>query len=96
MNIIVQSGNLVRDPDVRYSDNFGDFVGTARMAVDGKNGTEYFNLAAFRKDAERLSLRGKKGSFVVVSGAFHLRSFKGDDGVTRYAPEIRVTHIEIP
>lgn len=98
MNRVFLSGNLTRDPEVRYSQNGMAF---ARMGIainrrsknkDAKE-VDFFNIVAFDKTAEFCGRYLTKGSRVLVEGYLQTSSYE-KDGVKRTSVEIMINNIE--
>jgi single-strand DNA-binding protein len=99
LNKVILIGNLTRDPEMRYT-NSGTPVATFGMATnkswkdtngETKELAEFHNLVAWNKMAEICQQLLAKGMKVYVEGSLNTRSWEGDDGVTRYKTEIRVS-----
>lgn len=99
MNKVILSGNLTRDPEVRYSQSGTAYARTA-IAVNrpftknSENTTDFFNLTVFGKQAEFCGRYLKKGSNVIVEGRIENDNYEGKDGVKHYSVNIMVEHIE--
>ena len=98
MNRVFLSGNLTRDPEVRYSQTGMAF---ARMGIainrrsknkDVKE-VDFFNIVAFDKTAEFCGKYLTKGSRVLVEGYLQTSSYE-KDGVKRTSVDIMVNNIE--
>ena len=103
MNRVFLSGNLTRDPEVRYSQSGMAF---ARMGIavqrrvsknrdankDAKD-VDFFNIVAFDKTAEFCGRYLTKGSRVFVEGYLQTSSYE-KDGVKRTSIDIMVNNIE--
>lgn len=99
LNKVILIGNLTRDPELRYT-NSGAPVATFGMATnkswkdangETKELAEFHNLVAWNKMAEICQQLLAKGMKVYIEGSLNTRSWEGDDGVTRYKTEIRVS-----
>ena len=99
MNRVFLSGNLTRDPEVRYSQNGMAF---ARMGIainrrsknkDAKE-VDFFNIVAFDKTAEFCGKYLTKGSRVLVEGYLQMSSYEAQDGSKRTSVDIMVNNIE--
>lgn len=96
-NAIMLSGNLTRDPELKYLKGTNGSpdrkaVTTFRIAVDdaGKGDEAgFFTCTAWGSLAENLAVSLKKGQRVVVAGAMRHRSFEVD-GKNRSAIEVSV------
>jgi len=97
MNYTVLSGNITRDPEIRY---LGDGVAVASfgLAVDRRymnnatgeweSTTSFFDVSCWRELAENVVLSLRKGSRVIVSGRLEQKSWTGDDGRVRSRVEL--------
>lgn len=98
MNRVFLSGNLTRDPEVRYSQNgmafakMGIAVNRRSKNKDVKE-VDFFNIVAFDKTAEFCGRYLTKGSRVLIEGSLQTSSYE-KDGVKRTSVEIMVNNIE--
>ena len=99
MNKVFLSGNLTRDPEVRYSQSGMAF---ARMGIavnrrsknkDVKE-VDFFNIVAFDKTAEFCGRYLLKGSRVLLEGRLQTSSYEAQDGSKRTNTEILIDNIE--
>ena len=92
MNKAMIMGRLVRDPEMRTTNN-GTMVANFTLAIDrrfkreGQQETDFINVVAWTKTAEFVSKYFFKGQRVAVSGRIETRSWD-KDGEKRYATEI--------
>ena len=102
MNKVILSGNLTRDPEVRYSQSGTAYARTA-IAVsrafsskntEGQPTTDFFNLTVFGKQAEFCGRYLKKGSSVIVEGRVENDNYEDKNGVKHYSVNIMVERIE--
>ena len=97
MNKIFISGNLTRDPEVRYTQS-GKAVARMGIAVkrifSKENEVDFFNLVAWEKTAEFCGKYLTKGSRVLIEGRLQTYSYEGKDGVKRSGVEIWIDNIE--
>ena len=102
MNKVILSGNLTRDPEVRYSQSGTAYARTA-IAVsrafsskntEGQNTTDFFNLTVFGKQAEFCGRYLKKGSSVILEGRVENDNYEDKNGVKHYNVNIMVERIE--
>jgi single-strand DNA-binding protein len=100
MNNVNLIGRLSKDVDLRYTPN-GVEAATFNLAVDrsytdqqGKRGTDFLSIVAWRKLAETVANYCVKGSSVGFTGRIETRSWDGQDGKKRYATEFIATEIK--
>ena len=97
MNKVFLSGNLTRDPEVRYTATGKAF---ARMGIainsrsKDKEITDFFNLTAWEKTAEFCGRYLRKGSRVLVEGRLKTASYENRDGVKVNTVDIWIDNIE--
>ena len=102
MNTVAIAGNLTRDPELRFL-NDGTAVANLGVAVsrrwfdknknDWTEETSFFDVSAWRQQAENAAESFKKGDRVVVVGRLEQRSWEGDNGEKRSKVEIRADEI---
>lgn len=102
MNKIMLIGNLGRDPEMNYTPN-GVAVAKFSLAVsyvsksptgERQEGTEWFNIIAWRDLAERCSTYLKKGQKVFIEGRLTTRKYTDKTGVERMAVEVIANNME--
>ena len=98
MNKVFLSGNLTRDPEVRYSQSGKAFarmgIAVRRFSKDNKDAVDFFNLTAFDKTAEFCGRYFMKGSRVLVEGRLQTSSYENKDGVKVNAVDVIVDNVE--
>ena len=96
-NSITISGNITRDPEMRYTPSgvskvtFGVAVNRSwrnQQTQEWEEQTSFFNVVAWRQLAENVGASLTKGSRVVVSGRLEQRSWETDQGEKRSIVEI--------
>lgn len=94
LNRAILIGRLTKDPELRTTPN-GVAVTTFSIAVDrrfsGKGEerkTDFFNIVAWRQQAEFVAKYFSKGRAIAVQGEIQNRSYVDKDGNTRYITEI--------
>lgn len=95
LNHIVVMGRLVRDPELRYTQN-GIAVTSLTLAVDrdysGKDGsekeTDFIDVVAWRNTAEFVANYFTKGRMAVVAGRLQIRPWEDKEGNKRKTAEI--------
>ena len=100
LNKIILIGNLCRDPELTET-NGGIAVCRFSIAVNrtfkddsGKPVTDFFNITAFRNQAENCGKYLKKGSKVAVVGSLQNRSYEDKQGVKRTVTDIIASEVE--
>lgn len=100
MNKVILSGNLTRDPEVRYSQSGTAFARTgiavsrASKSADGQSMADFFNITIFGKQAEFCGRYMKKGSSVLLEGRVENDNYEDKNGVKHYSVNILVERIE--
>jgi len=98
MNKVFLSGNLTRDPEVRYTQTGKAFtrmgIAVRRPYSKDKDAVDFFNLTAWEKTAEFCGRYFMKGSRVLVEGRLQTSSYENKDGVKVNAVDIMVENIE--
>lgn len=95
LNHIVVMGRLVRDPDMRNTNN-GTAVANFTLAVDrdfaskdsGEKETDFIDCVAWKHTAEFVDKYFSKGRMAVVSGRLQTRNWTDNDGNKRKSVEI--------
>lgn len=100
MNIVIISGRLVRDPDVRYTANDNMAVARFTLAVDknykksNDDKANFINCVAFGKTAEVVEKHCMKGIKLMITGEWTTGSYKNKDGNTVYTNDCNVSKLE--
>jgi single-strand DNA-binding protein len=105
MNLLVLSGNIVKDPELAYTPKGNPIAKTSicwnekqKTLVGDKEKWEefpnFFNIIIVGKMAEIFVEKVKKGFLVLIEGKIKMRSWK-KEGVTKYAFEIHFRRWEI-
>lgn len=94
MNKVFFSGNLTRDPELRYT-NTGKAFARTGLAVHRrvKDEVDFFDLVMWDKQAEFAAKYLHKGSRVLVEGRLQTNSYS-KDGVERKGFEVIVENVE--
>ena len=96
-NSITISGNITRDPEMRYTPSgvskvtFGVAVNRSwrnQQSQEWEEQTSFFNVVAWRQLAENAGASLTKGMRVVVSGRLEQRSWETEQGEKRSVVEI--------
>jgi len=100
INLIVLSGNLTKDPELRYLAS-GDAVTTLRLAnnrryrsgEEWQEETTFIDVVVWGKQAESCGEYLSKGSPVLVEGNLRIREWETKEGSKRITPEIRARRV---
>ena len=88
MNTCVLMGRLTRDPEKRYTAN-NTPVASFAIAVDRfKEGTDFFDITAWRETGEFVSKWFSKGDMICVRGRIQNRDWTDKNGNARRSTEI--------
>lgn len=95
LNHIVLMGRLVRDPELRRTQN-GIAVTSFRIAVDrdfqsrdgGDKQADFIDIVAWRNTAEYVAKYFTKGRMAVVSGRLQMRDWTDKEGGKRTSAEV--------
>ena len=91
-NMIVITGNLTRDAELRYTANQKPVltfaVAVNRLGQDNVQATDYFNCVFWGKTGEALSKWLTKGRGVLVRGSMRSRTYEAKDGTKKTAWEL--------
>lgn len=103
MNKVILTGNLGRDPEVRYTQT-GKAVAGFSIAVNRgwrsksenqqQPTVDFFNVTAWDKLAEFCGKYLTKGRKVLVEGRLQTRTFEAQDGSKKYFTEVVADNIE--
>ena len=101
MNMVCISGNLCADP-VMYTTESGIMQATCRVAVErefkdavtGRRETDFFQVVAWRNQAQYIGENARKGDKLTVKGVIQTRRYV-KDGVERQVTEIHADRVEL-
>ena len=86
-------GNLVREPELRKTQN-GNTVCSFTLAVyRDKEHTDFINCVAWNKSAELMNTYCQKGDKIGVSGSIQVRNYDNSQGQKVYVTEVLVDRI---
>lgn len=100
MNIVILTGRMVRDAEIRYSQGEKSMaIARFTLAVDKnykKQGdtANFINCTAFGKTAEVIEKYCPKGTKISVMGEWMTGSYKNKDGNTVYTNDCNVSKLE--
>ena len=93
LNTVQLSGRLVRDAEMKYTSTGKALLKNA-IAVDqgfgDKKTTEFYNIKAWEKTAERIEPLVRKGAPVIISGRLTMERWENREGVVVEKPCIDV------
>lgn len=95
LNEIILAGRLVRDPELRYTENQTP-VCSFTLAVDrewnknGETATDFIPCVAWRGGAEYVERNFIKGELMILVGRLTMRKYTDKDGNNRTAAEVSV------
>lgn len=96
MNKVILMGRLVRDPEVRYTQD-GKAVGKFTLAVNRaykKDEADFINCVAFGKSAEFAEKYLNKGTKIALDGRWQTGSYTNKDGQKVYTNDCIVDNME--
>lgn len=99
MNKWIGIGRLVRQPDVRYTQD-GNALAKFTVAVDrrvkrdGEQTADFISCTAFRKTAEFVQKYLSKGTKVLIEGRWQTGSYTNKEGQKIYTNDCMVDSIE--
>jgi single-strand DNA-binding protein len=98
MNTITVSGNVGRDPELKYSASGTAVVKFSVADTTGKDDnkkTVWHDVVVFKEQAENVAASVKKGSRVIVTGRLDKSDYTGKDGVKKLRVEIIADDVSI-
>ena len=104
INKVILVGNLGKDPEVRSLANGSQVtritIATSESWTDKQSGqkqerTEWHRVVFFNRLAEIAGEYLKKGSKVYVEGSLQTRSWEDQQGVKKYATEIKANEMQM-
>lgn len=98
MNTITISGNVGRDPELKYSANGTAVVKFSVADTTGKDDnkkTVWHDVVVFKEQAEHVAASVKKGSRVIVTGRLDKSDYTGKDGTKKQRVEVIADDVSI-
>ena len=98
MNTITVSGNVGRDPELKYSASGTAVVKFSVADTTGKDDnkkTVWHDVVVFKEQAENVAASIKKGSRVIVTGRLDKSDYTGKDGVKKQRVEVIADDVSI-
>lgn len=93
MTFAIITGRLVKDPEIRYTNNKKAVASFTIAAEDIKDKTAFIDCVAWEKKAEFIDQYFQKGDPIIVAGRIETRTWEKND-VKHKATELVVTSIE--
>ena len=101
MNMVILSGRLVRDPEIRYGSGAEPMcIAKFSLAVDknykksADDKANFINCTAFGKTGEVVEKHCTKGTKLIVTGEWTTGSYKNKDGNTVYTNDCNRSKLE--
>lgn len=95
MNKIILLGRLVKDPELRHTENGEKIYTKFTIAVqrnfrlpDGIREADFIPIKVFGKKAEVIVKYMKKGSLITLSGRLRTGSYEDKEGNRKYIAEV--------
>lgn len=97
INNVVLMGRIVNDLELKTTQS-GLSVVNFRIAVDrkyskGEKQTDFFDIVAWRTQAEFICRYFRKGSLIALEGELQTRSYQTKDGANRTVTEVLVNNV---
>lgn len=97
MNKVFLIGRLVRNPDLRFSNNKNLAISRFTLAVDRgfkSDGVDFISCVAFGKSADFVSKYLTKGTKISLMGNLHTSSYTDSNGTKHYNTDVISESIE--
>lgn len=100
MNKVFLIGNLTRDPELSETNSgvalcrFAIAVNRRFSSGDAERQTDFFNVTAFRGQAENIARFCKKGNKVAVAGSIQIRNYEDNNGQRRTFVDVVADDVE--
>ena len=100
MNLVVLTGRLCADPEIRQSANGTMTIASFRLAVDrrikkeGEPTADFLTCKAFGKTADFFQNWTRKGTKVNITGHIQTGSYTNQQGTKVYTTDIMVDSVE--
>ena len=97
MNRVCLIGNLVKTPDLRYTQN-NTPVASYTIAINNRHGekqeTDYINITTWGKRAEFVTKYFTKGQAIAITGRLKNKNYEDKNGIKHYSYEVITEDIE--
>ena len=95
LNRIILVGRLTADLESRSTMD-GIPMAKFRLAVGRpQGGDDFFDVIAWRREAESLDGKAQKGTMVLVEGRIQIRSFEDQSGQRRWVTEVVARKVQV-
>ena len=100
MNMVILSGRLTRDVDVKYSEKNGLAIASFSVACDRydsktkKNIADFIRCVAFGKTAENIGNYFSKGSPILLTGQIRNEEYTDKQGNKKFSTNVIVNSFE--
>ena len=100
LNVVVLTGRLTADPELKTTATNGTSVCSFSIAVERryKSGEErqsdFINIVAWRSTAEFVSKYFKKGQMIAIEGSIQTRKYQDKEGKNRTAFEVVANNVQ--
>ncbi|MCI1244492.1 MAG: single-stranded DNA-binding protein [Bacilli bacterium] len=102
MNVVIISGKLVRDPELKRAAT-GKSISTFSLAVrreyrdksTGEYDVDFIDCTAFGTSADYIAKYGRKGMFAEVSGRWQIRKYQKKDGTQASSNECVASSVSL-
>ena len=101
MNKVILIGRITQNLELKYTNqnipicNFNLAVDRRFKDTNGNKITDFFDIIAWRQQAEFIQKYGEKGCLVAIDGTLEVRSWKAQDGSNRRKVEINANEIKL-
>ena len=94
MNLVVLTGRLTKDCELKYTSNQKEVVKNTIAVRRDKDNSDFISFTAFGKTAEILNQYTSKGSMISIKGEIRTGKYE-KDGETKYSQDILVNSLEL-
>ena len=98
MNIVVETGRFVKDPEIRRTAQSGMAVAVFTLAVDRtgkeKGQADFISCKAFDKTAETIGTYFHKGQKIAIIGRLQTGSYTNKEGRKIYTTDVVISRWE--
>jgi len=95
MNIVIITGRLVADPEIKYTQSGKAFARFTLAVNRTRQDADFINCVAWEKDAEIIGDYTRKGNKIGIQGRLEVRSFEDSSHQKRRVTEVVTTRVEL-